>query len=171
MINVKEKNRNNIILAIQSVILFLIAIIHYSNLLPLKIATASPLIIIPFLVVVSFYSGMWRGVVFAFIYGIFMDSVAADSLCFNTLALGLIICICGVLITYFFNRNISAVLLLSLGAATVYFILKWLVFFVFTGTESSYFYLFRYAIPSAIYSAAFAIPFYYIAKFFSARQN
>ncbi len=171
MINVKEKNRNNIVLALQIFAVFCIAVIHYSTLFPLKIGTASPLIIIPFLIIISYYSGMWRGVIFAFAYGIYMDSVAANTLCFNTLALGLIICVCGVLITYFFNRNISAVLLLSLGAALAYFVLKWLFFFVFAGTESHPIYLFHYAIPSAIYSAVFALPFYYIAKFLISRQN
>lgn len=171
MINVKEKNRNNIILALQVLAVFCIAVIHYSTLFSIKIGTASPLIIIPFLIIVSYYSGMWRGVIFAFAYGIYMDSVAADTLCFNTLALGLIFCVCGVLITYFFNRNISAALLLSLGAALAYFVLKWLFFFVFTATEGHHIYLFRYAVPSAIYSAVFALPFYHIAKFFSNKQK
>lgn len=171
MINTKERNRNNIILAFQVFVVFCIGIVHYSTLFSLEIGTAAPLVIIPFLIIVSYYSGMWRGVTFAFVYGIYMDSVAADTLCFNTLALGIIICICGVLITYFFNRNISAVLLLSLGAAAVYFVLKWLFFFVFAGIENHHHYLFTYAIPSAIYSAVFALPFYYIAKFFSNKQN
>ena len=171
MINVKEKNLSNIVLALQSFLIFCIAILHYSNLFSLKIGNASPVIIIPFLIIVSFYSGMWRGVFFAFIYGIYMDAVAADTLCFNTLVLGFIICICGILITYFFNRYISSVLLLSLCASVAYFGLKWLFLFLFAGIEHNLDYLFYYAFPSAIYTAIFALPFYYIAKFLNKNTN
>lgn len=164
MINVKEKNLNNVVLALQCFLVFCIAILHYNNLFTLKIGNASPVIIIPFLIIVSFYSGMWRGVAFAFAYGIYMDAVAADTLCFNTLVLGLTICVCGVLITYFFNRNISSVLLLSICASVFYFLLKWLFLFVFAGVEHNLDYLFYYAFPSAIYTALFIIPFYYVAK-------
>jgi rod shape-determining protein MreD len=167
MINVKEKNRNNLILVFQAFVIFCIGIIHYSSFISLKIGNASPLIIIPFLIVVCFFSGMWRGVIFAFIYGIYMDSIAADTLCFNTLVLGITMCVCGLLITHVLNRNISAVLLLSLLTCVFYFLLKWLIFYLFAGVEHNQEYLFYYAVPSAIYTAAFSLPFYYVAKFFS----
>lgn len=169
MIDAVTRNRRAVTLTLQSVCLFLFAILHYSNLVPLKIFNANPIPAIPFIVVVMLYSGIWRGVVMALLYGMFMDTVAADTICFNTLALPLLVLVCGLLITYYFNRNISATLVLGAISAFGYFVLKWLFLFLIPGVPGQSFYLFSFALPSALYTTAFIIPFYYIGKFLEKR--
>ena len=101
----------------------------------------------------------------AFIYGMFMDTVASGTVCFNTLALTFVMLVCGVLITYFFNRNVSAIIVLGFIGSAGYFILKWFFLFLLRGVAGQEYYLFSFAIPSAIYTTIFIIPFYYIGKY------
>lgn len=171
MIDAAARNRRAAALALQSVILFLFAILHYSNLFSIKIANANPIPAIPLIVVITLYSGLWRGVTMAFFYGMFMDAVAAGTICFNTLALTLVVLVCGLLITHYFNRNISATLVLGVISAFGYFVLKWLFLFLIPAIDGQQYYLFSYALPSAFYTAVFIIPFYYIAKFFEKRSE
>ena len=165
MINAIEKNRRAVALGLQIAALTLFAILHYSNLFSIKLANANPIPAISFIVAVSFFSGMWRGVTMAFIYGMFMDTIASGTVCFNTLVLTLVVLVCGVLTTYFFNRNIFAIIVLAFIGSAGYFVLKWFFLYLLRGIAGQEYYLFSFALPSAIYTAAFIIPFYYIGKF------
>lgn len=171
MIDAATKNRRNFTLALQSVALLIFAILHYSDLVSLKIANANPIPAISLLVAVCVFSGMWRGVTMAFIYGMFMDTVASDSVCFNTLTITLVVLVCAVLITYYFNRNVFAVMVLGVISSVGYFVLKWLFLFLIPGVAGQQYYLFSYALPSAFYTAAFIVPFYYIGKFILKRRE
>ncbi len=169
MIDAAARNRRAVNLTLQSVILFLFAILHYSDLFSIKIANANPIPAIPFIVVITIYSGLWRGVIMAFLYGMFMDTVAAATVSFNTVALSLIVLVCGLLITHYFNRNISAIIVLGVISAFGYFVLKWLFMFLIPGIEGQQYYLFSFSLPSAFYTAVFIVPFYYIATFIEKR--
>lgn len=165
MISVTEKSRRRISVFLQLAVLSIFAIVHYSGLFSIKIANANPIPAISLIITVTFFSGMWRGVTLAFIYGMFMDTVVSGTVCFNTLALTFSVLVCGVLITYFFNRNISAIIVLGFIGSTSYFILKWFFLYLLRGVAGQEYYLFSFAIPSAIYTAVFIVPFYYIGKY------
>ena len=164
MINTSEKNLRRITIFLQLTILAIFAIFHYGDFFSVRIANANPIPAISFIIAVSFFSGMWRGITMAFLYGMFMDTVASGTVCFNTLTLTLVVLVCGVLITYFFNRNVSAIIVLGFIGSAGYFILKWFFLFLLRGVAGQEYYLFSFAIPSAIYTTIFIIPFYYIGK-------
>ena len=47
----------------------------------------------------------------------------------------------------------------------IYFLLMWLFFYgIGKGAEQSAYYLFRIAVPSAVYTAVFIFPFYYLER-------
>lgn len=169
MISTTERNRRRITLFLQLAVLSIFAIVHYNGFFSIKIANANPIPAISLIVAVAFFSGMWRGVTMAFLFGMFMDTVVSGTICFNTLALTFSVLVCGVLITYFFNRNISAIIVLGFIGSAGYFVLKWFFLYFLRGVAGQEYYLFSFAIPSAIYTTIFIIPFYYIGKYFEKR--
>ncbi len=145
------------------VVLFaLIFLINYTELLPLRIANASPMLLVPAVVTVGFYYGEWRGFWGGLIVGIFADAVSAQAAGFNTFLLMAIGFVAGLLVTHVLNRNFFSAGVLSLCACLIYFGAKWLIEYLFIGSSDTANYLLFYAAPSAVYSALFIIPFYYL---------
>ena len=144
------------------VFFILLFLINYNELFSLKIANASPMLLVPAVITVSFYYGEWRGFFAGLISGIFIDGVASNVTGFNTILLMLIGLISGLVITHLFNRNIYSACVLSLAASVIYFGAKWLIEYLFIGSADAANYLLFYAAPSAVYTALFIIPFYYV---------
>lgn len=164
---VRKKHHPMLILA--TVLIFCAAIlIDTSEIINLSIKTATPMILLPLLCAFSFFSEIRYCVIVGLISGAFVDSISSKSYCFNTILLMIIavsVCLCA---NNLFNKNIRAAFVLTLLASIIYFILLWFFFYSFgSDIESSIGYLLKYALPSAIYSTLFAIPFYFIYKAFN----
>lgn len=143
---------------------FLLFIMQKVEGLSLKIGTATPVLLLPMLIVISCFLKEWVGFWFGLVFGIALDVFMADSRIFNTVAFILIGVGAGLLFHYFFNRNIKAVIIGGFIICFAYFLLKWLFLTFFFGDDSAFLVLFKYEIPSAIYSALFVIPFFYFVK-------
>ncbi len=156
-------NQKNHYLHIVLYVIFfaLLFLINYTEILPLRIANASPMPLVAAVVTVAFYYGEWLGFWSGLIAGIFADAVSSQLTGFNTILLMLIGLIAGLLMTYILNKNIYAAGVLSLSANILYFGAKWLVEYLFLGSNDAADYLLFYAAPSAVYSALFIIPFYF----------
>lgn len=150
--------------ALYSLLFFILFIITFSG-INLNIVNARPVILIPAIVTVGYYYGEWKGFIAGIITGVFFDSVAAESICFNTVLFALIGMITGVLITYFFNRNLSSAVVLSVISSFLYFAAKYFIFYLCRANDMSSEYLIFYALPSAIYTCVFIFPFYFLGKF------
>lgn len=99
--------------------------------------------------------------------GICMDGVTGETVCFNSIILILIGVTTSLISKHLFNRNIRSAFVLSLLGNLVYFGTRWLIFYAFDSTVISAFtYLLDYAIPSAVYTAVFIIPFFYLERTF-----
>ena len=150
---------------LSSLIFFFLTVLQSSGVMPLKIGQASPLYILGLLVAFSVFSTAKAAAVAGFLVGAVLDSTAAEGYCFNTIALTVI----GVAVYLFannlYNKNIFAALVMSFLAAFFYFGLNWLIFNAFDiSLTDGISYLFTFTLPSAIYTAVFVIPFFFIYK-------
>ena len=159
-----SNKKTALIFLINAALFAVLVLFHYSG-ASIKIMNANPLSALALLVTVIMFSSELTGVLTGVAIGIVLDSVAATPPGFNTAVLTLISFGATIVSHYLFNRNLKAALTLCLISAAVYFAARWLVCFAFAGdVESSINYLLRYAAPSAIYTAVFAAPFFYLEK-------
>lgn len=163
----KTIKHNSSFFAFISVTALLLYLLDSTGIMTLRIGSAHPILLIPFLVATAMAAREWVGLLFGALFGILLDITAADSFCFNLILLLLIGCVCGLLCSFVVNDNIFAAILLSLCSGLFYYLVKWLWFYVFAGQTGALNYLISYALPSAAYTALFIIPFYYLVKFVS----
>lgn len=149
---------------INIVLIILLFVLRYSGLATLGIGQAVPVTLIPFVVAISLFYGEWYGAAAGFFAGALMDSVTTASSCFNTLTVMLIGLICGILSSYFLNKNLSAAACVSLGASFAYLFARLLFFYSFRGIETGSEYFSLYFVPTVFYTALFILPFYFLEK-------
>lgn len=163
-----EKKRHPGIFILNVLIFFILIIFHTSELVDISIKTATPLLILPLLTAFSLFEPIGASAVAGFISGAFLDSVADGSYCFNTVVLMLIGTFVSLFANNLFNKNIFAAAVLSVITSVIYYLLLWLFFHCFgTTVHSSLGYLLSYAFPSAVYSAVFIFPFYFLYRHFN----
>ncbi len=155
-------------IALANILIFFICyMLHYSSSSVFAIKNAQPFIIIPLITAFAIFNQIGISAVAGLIMGIFMDSVASNALCFNTLVMFLIATAISLVSINLFNRNIRAAALLCFLAGLVYFILRWLIFYAFKiPIEDTVIYLLSCAFPSIVYTTFLIIPFYFIYKYF-----
>ncbi len=158
------KRRRFIAAFINAIIIFAVFLLRFSGIATLQIGEAVPIILIPIVISVSMFYGENAGLISALFAGLLMDSVASDTSCFNTLFFVLGATVCGVMANRFLNRNLKAAICLSIGLSFIYYFLKYLIFFVFNGISVNYDYFVLNLIPSAVYTALWIIPFYFLQK-------
>lgn len=166
-----KKERHPIIFTL-NILLFFFAIIFYGGGIDISIGHAYPFIILALLVAFSVFAKVSHAAVAGLISGAFIDSVSTGSYCFNSIALLLLAVGACLLSANVFNKNLKAVFALCFLSAVVYYLFYWLVFIAFSvkGNENIE-YLLRYALPSALYTSFFAIPFYLIYKHWNKIKN
>lgn len=160
--NSKKKSQN--IIFFESLFCLLFFILQYSVLPILKIGNATPVLLLNFTVLCGYYFGFSHGAVFGAISGLLMDSVTNGSVCFFTVLLLIIGLASGILKTYYLNFNLPAAIALGVGFNIVFFVFKWLFFYVFKNSTEHLIYLLKFAAPSALFTFALFIPIYYLFK-------
>lgn len=154
--------------AIIFAIFFVIIILHLSSAVDISIKNAVPFTVLPLLVAYSVFSTPLKSFFVGLVCGICVDSVAVGAYCFNTLCLMLTALIVCLTANNLFNKNIWAALVISLITAVIYFILNWAIFYMpALKAEENLTYILSYAFPSAVYTALFILPFYYLFRFLS----
>lgn len=146
---------------------FFTFIIHYTDIIDISIKNAEPLIILSLLTAFSMFNSVGTSAAVGLIMGIFMDSCASGTVCFNAAVLMVSAALVSVCAERLFNRNIRASLILCLLTSLFYFGLRWLLFYAFgVGAQDNLTYLLSYAFPSILYTAVFIFPFYFLYKYF-----
>ncbi len=158
------KRRRFIAAFVNAIIIFAVFLLRFSDIATLQIGYAIPILLIPIVISVSIFFGENATLLSALLAGLLMDCAAADTSCFNTVFFVLGSTACGVMANRFLNRNLKAAVCLSLGLSFAYFVLKYLIFFVFGGIAVNYDYFVLNLIPSAVYTALWIIPFYFLQK-------
>lgn len=152
-----KQNTSFLPVVVYAVIFFVFYIFTYTDILPLTIGNASAQLLISAVVAVAIFYGEWTGFVVGMIAGIFADSVAANTVCFNMIALMLIGFTVGLIINRYFNRNIFSAIILCATSSIIYFFMHWLIFFAFNSFQGVWQYFFFYSLPSAVYSTVFIL--------------
>lgn len=161
-----KKYKKLILGFIQVAFAFLIILFTVTGAVDISIGHATPLLLIGMITAFSSFSKALPAAIMGFLAGACLDSVQSGAVCFNTATLMVMATLVWLISNYLFNKNIQSAMVLSLIMSGLYFLLRWAVFFIKPlSVQESMSYLLSYAVPSAIYSAVFIIPFYYFYKF------
>lgn len=154
------------------IIFTLIMFFDTSGFINIGIKNATPMLCLPLLCGYSIFATLSHSAVAGFIVGAMLDSTASGSYCFNTVCFLLLATFINLSANNLFNKNIRAAIALAVIASVLYFSARWLCFMAFgVGIKNSLIYLLSYALPSAVYSAAFIFPFFYIYRYFNRLKN
>ncbi len=146
--------------AVYAAMFLLFFALTYTEVLPLKIVNAAPMLLVPLTVAIGFFYGEWAGFTAGMVMGIFADAVAADTVCFNMIVLMFVGLATGILVNHYINKNILSAIMLSFAASIVYFFLSWLIFFAAAGFAGKIQFFLYHSVPSAVYTALFILPAY-----------
>lgn len=138
--------------------------------LSFTIGTATPVLLVPMVVMIACFLREWTGFLFGLFCGIGLDVFSSGSRCFNTVAFILVGGLAGLLYHYFFNRNIKSAIIGGVIFSFGFCFLRWIFLCFFAGDSSAVLMLFRYEIPSALYTSVFVIPFFYYTRWLTKRH-
>lgn len=120
--------------------------------------------LIPFVVCIGMYERDWGSAALGLFAGLIWDGVSAHGQGFRSIYLMVIGCACGLLLHYFMRRNLITGLLLSSVALLLHNVLYWVFFILIPGYDGAIELLYRFYLPSCLYSLVFMPLYYYIMK-------
>ena len=138
-------------ISVYTMISVLLILLQSTGLMPLRIYTASAVLVVPLTVYAGFYFGEYCAAAFGFLVGAATDTYSS-TLLYNTVFLTLLGFTAGLFMSRFFNRNIAAAAVVNASASAIYFFLKWLFIYAFSD-PASIFVLTRFSLPSFLYTA------------------
>lgn len=155
------------ILRLINILLFSVIILfQYNGIFDIKIASANPMLPLALTVACCMFSSELTSIFTGLTVGIFIDSVSSTPIGFNAIVFMLLTLAVSMTAKHLFNNNIFAAVTLGFLSSAVYFIIRWLFCYAFSlSLTESLTYLMRFALPSALYTAIFIIPFYFLEKF------
>lgn len=143
----------------------IIAFAHNTGFRPFSILNANPFAIFALLVAFSMFATEWSSCFTGLFLGMFIDSASSNGSVFHTILFFLTALFVSVTSRYFFNNNIKAAIVICLICSLFLFGTKWIIFYGFNlGANESISFLLKSALPSAVYTAIFIIPFYYFER-------
>ncbi|MBE6728981.1 MAG: hypothetical protein E7568_01960 [Ruminococcaceae bacterium] len=149
---------------IESILAFVIFLLHYTGLLDLTVYTASPFILLPLCIAIAVFRGELAGLIFGLVIGVACDACASSTTCFNSVTLMLTGFLVGILSKHIFNKNFKGTFALALLSCAVYFAAKWFIFYLLPDVQGKIYFLLYHSLTSAFYTTLFIIPFYYLEK-------
>lgn len=146
-------------------IFFLVCTFYSVGTFDLTIGRATPFTVLPLLIAFSILGTPMKSAMVGLVIGIFLDSTAGKTYCFNAVVLMFIATFACLVANNLFNKNLRATFVISLLFAIAYFLLYWIFFFILKySLKDSLTYLIRDAFPTAIYTSIFIFPFHFILK-------
>ena len=144
---------------------FILAFAHNTGFRPFSIVTANPFSVFALLIAFSMFATEWSSCFAGLFLGIFMDSGSANGSIFYTAVFFLSALFVTVASRHIFNNNLRAALILCLICSVLLFGVRWLIFYGLNlGAAESIAFLFKSALPSAVYTTVFIIPFYFFER-------
>ncbi len=155
--------KKSFIFAFNVIIFFTFSMLPHSSFINIKLFDISVSFIIPLLVAFALHHSPIAAAIAGVLSGIIMDSAAAGSYCFNAIILLIIGTFVAVSSNTLFNKNIPSAAVISLLSTSFYYVAQWIFFHAFhDGINQSLTFLLRHSLPSAILSAIFIFPFYFL---------
>ncbi len=167
-----SSKKRHIVILIDFVLLALSLMIHFNPLFSLKIYGANPMLPLAFLVAISIFSSELYAVMAGLLTGIFVDSVSSVAFGFNTCLFILIGFLVAFTARYLFNNNVYAALALAAISGFMYFVLRWFFFDALShSANDSFTYLYKFALPSVVYTAVVSVLIYLLKKLINKKFN
>ncbi len=160
-----SKLKTPFLVLFEAFFIFVFFLLQYNVSDILKIGNAFPPLLVILVFVCSFFFGESHGLYLGLISGILMDAVTDGTTCFYALLLTILGFIAGNIATHYFNNNFGAALTLGAVFMGIFFIAKWLFFYVFKASDQGLKYLTGFALPSLIYSLIIFVGMYFLFKF------
>ena len=168
----RSARRHPWIFLINVLIFFTVIMFDSNGILDISIKNATPLIALPLLTAFAVFGSLRAACIVGLITGALIDSTAGGTYCFNTISFFVLGVGVYLAANNLFNKNLRAVTALTVIVAVFYYVAYWLTFMAIgVGIENSLIYLLSYGLPSALYSAAFIFPFFFIYRHFNKLQN
>ncbi len=167
LVNSMTKNvKKALLFAFDVMLFFIISLLHYSDFLDFKIFGAGTTLLIPLLVAFSMNHSPLTAAMAGMLSGFIMDSSAHGTYCFNAILLLLIGTFVSVSSSTLFNKNLPSAVVISLICSVMYYLLQWAIFHTFSeGVTNGLSFLLEISLPSAVLTALFIFPFYFLYKY------
>lgn len=167
LVNNMPKNfKKALLFAFNVMLFFLIALLHYSDFLSFRISGVGVTLLIPLLVAFSMNHPPITSALAGMLSGIVMDSSAHGAYCFNAIILLLLGTFISVSSSTLFNKNLPSAVVISLICSVIYYLAHWVIFHTFSeGITNGVSFLLEISLPSAILTALFIFPFYFLYKY------
>ena len=162
-----------VIIASVNVLFFMILLLlQYSPYPSLNIGNASPMLTLSFVIAVSMFCSELNASLIGMAAGIFTDTSSSTSFGFNSLVFFIIAFLTSFLIHYLFNNNVRAASALAASSSFIYFVLRWFFFDAIThSVRDSFTYLYKIALPSALYTAIVSVLIFLLKKLINKKFN
>ena len=160
----KEKVINISRWALFAVITIIIFLIQNSSGQLLDIKGAKPYMLVPLVVCIGMFEREAVGGAFGLFAGLLWDMVSSNMPGFHALVLMVIGCTSGLLITYIMRNNLLTSILLSICAILIHSILYWLFFILLDNVGQPLYALYRFILPSSLYTLFFTPVFYFLVR-------
>ena len=155
----------------EAVVALLIFLFTSSGIITLKIAEAMPFLLLPFVICVAMYKGEVIGLFFGLFCGILADIGFVNDTVFNTVFLSVTGFLIAVLVKYYFNRNLPALIVMTIIVSFLYYGIKWLFGCYFPDVQGKMYFLLNISLPSAFYTSLFSLPFYFLEKYLTKNKK
>lgn len=129
-----------------------------------EIFGARAFLLIPLVVCIGMFEREITGAVLGLFAGALWDVFSGLGDGYNTLFLMVIGAMCGLLINLLMRNHLLTALILCTGASVAYVLSYALFFIVAQGLDNAWFLIFRYYLPSCIYTLIFTPLFYIIVR-------
>ncbi len=150
---------------INTVIFAVFIFIQYNGVFSIKIFNANPFLPLALLVSVSMFCSELSACIAGLIAGIFIDSVAATPMGFNSIILFVLGLMVALIVRHLFNNNIWSAIALCFICTTLYFLIRFIATVAFSLTFAEILtYLIRTVFPSVFYTTVLIVPLYYFEK-------
>ncbi len=147
-------------ISIYTLVAAFIILLQSTGLFTLQIGAASAVMILPLTVYAGFYFGPYGAAIFGLLIGAATD-VYSSTLTFNTVFFTVGGLVAGLLMSHYFNRNVSAAAVMNFSGSAIYFFTKWLILYAFSDPSAGYI-LLHFSIPSFIYTAVLGLGLFFI---------
>lgn len=124
---------------------------------------AKAMVLIPLTVCIGMYERSIPGLTFGVLAGVLWDFAAVRGDGFFSVALAVVGFFSGFAVTWFLRNNIYSALILSGISVTVINTLYWFMFIFTKGYDGDAELLTGFYLPSALYTLAFTVVYYYLA--------
>ena len=142
----------------------LIYLFEYSANISSPLGKGSVSLLVPAVIISGIMFKEWAGAFYGLAVGAAIDVFSQDSFIFSTIALFVICCLVGLLISRLFLNNTFSAIILICGATFCYYLTKWLFCILFGKNIEAWSYLTNVTLTTAFFTSLAGIPLYLVLR-------